>query len=150
MLFPKSAPWLVIAILFAAFFLFSASAIHRAFTGVSAVTDPLYYQHGLKYYESVAEKRMAATLGWVATAELAGRQLSITLRDGTGAALEGGTARLELATAQGAMELALEAHPQGAYEAALPADLSGEVHLTFSFARDESRISRNFLVHLGE
>jgi nitrogen fixation protein FixH len=141
---------LLIMLLVAGFFALTAWSFHRAARGASAVTDPDYYSHGLRYDQTMLEQKTAVALGWVPVVRLQGRQVIIELRD---------RSQRAVTQAQGALLLSDpgKRHPRkvtlnetgsGSYQAELPENLRGEHTAEITFLRDGARLSRRLLLSL--
>lgn len=126
----------------ASFLLFSAWSAYQAATGVSAVSDRDYYGQGLRYGESLAERRAAEDLGWHLAATLAGDTLALRLRDGAGRPVSGCMGEATLP--DGPLPLREEA--PGLYTARLATPLPGEVAARIELRRDGSTLSRRLLL----
>lgn len=141
---------LLILLLVTGFLALTAWSFHRAARGASAVIDPDYYSHGLRYDQTMLEQKTAAALGWDAVVRLQGRQVIIELRD---------RGQQAVTQAQGTLVLSGpgQRHPRkvplietglGSYQAELPDDLRGEHTAEITFLRDGARLSQRLLLSL--
>ena len=142
---------LFITLLVAGFLTLSAWSFHRAARGASAVTDPDYYSHGLRYDQTMLEQKTAAALGWDAMVRLQGRQVFIELRDRTHRAVTQAQGTLVLSDPgqRHPRKVTLNETGSGSYQAELPDDLRGEHTAEITFLRDGARLSRRLLLSLN-
>ena len=146
---PAFNRWILFLLLIVAGFGgFTAWSFLRAARGASAVTDPDYYSHGLRYGRTVLEQKAAAALGWEAAPELQGRILTIGLRDNGRRAVTGADGLLILLGpgARHIRNLGLREASPGTYRAELPADLRGEQPVEIVFQREGARLSQRLLL----
>lgn len=143
-------PWPRFVILLGAVFLaLTGWSVQRAATGVSAVTDPAYFAHGLKYNDTLAERRAAESLGWRLEVELGEGELVSRLIDRAGLPVSGGTGRLVLRRGdRPGITLPLREKGEGLYSAALPADLEGEFTARLIVNRHGASLRRALLLNL--
>ncbi|MDT8440331.1 MAG: FixH family protein [Desulfuromonadales bacterium] len=142
-------PWLLI-LLGSGFLVLTAWSILIASQRSSGVTDPDYYSHGLRYNETMLEKRAAASLGWTTGIELTGHRLAIELRDREQQPVHRANGRLQLAGSGQlpAIEILLTEERPGRYLAILPETLRGERAAEINFIRDGARLSKRLLLSL--
>lgn len=143
----RSTPWLLIAIGIG-FALITAWSFQRAFKGVSSVTDPDYYSHGLRYNRSLLEQQRAESLGWQLHSRLDGKRLQVTLAGRDGVAVTGarGSAALIVPGRPQPLELPLAESSPGSYLMELPDEVSGELVVDLAFNRDGAGLQRRLLV----
>lgn len=141
----KISPALLIPVLICSFLLFSSWAAHRAVTQVSDVTDRDYYSKGLKYNNTVLEKKAASVLGWELQSRLSDGALIQVLVDGNGEPIIGATAHILVQLQERPLLIPLVETAPGTYSARLP-ELSGEQVIRSEFERDGARISRRILL----
>lgn len=145
----RSIPWLIL-VLGIGFLALSGWSIHRATLGASAVTDEDYYHHGLRFNQTLLEKKAAAALGWEAAVNLRGQVITVHLydrnrRDVTGAR---GSLTLFVPGAKSETTLALRETSAGIYQAEFPAGLQGEQPAELAFERDDAKLSKRLLFAL--
>jgi len=142
-------PWLIV-VLGAGFTALSAWSFYRAALGTSAVTDADYYSHGLRYNQTLLERRAADSQGWQVTVAYAGDHLLVTLNDGGRQPVSGarGTLTLFRAELPRPQQLLLQEGTPGRYQALLPAGLSGELTAEVAFERAGARLQRRLLLAL--
>ena len=145
-------PW-IIAVIGLAFSTVTAWSIYRAGQGVSSVTDPRYYSHGLKYNSTSLETKAAQSLGWTITPAAASppRGIAFSLRDGDGAPIRGADGQITLASeAAGTRQpvIPLRETTPGIYRADLPPGLPPTVNAAISIGRDGARIRRRLIISL--
>lgn len=131
------------------FLLLTGWSVHRAVTGVSAVSNPKYYTYGLKYNHTLVEKEAAAALGWHIETFLQGRHLSLRLRDGDGRDVSGVQALLTLfGTADNrGRTLELDETGPGYYATELPPDLPGQTPARLLLKREGAGMTRSLLLN---
>lgn len=142
-------PWLIV-LLGAGFTALSAWSFYRAAQGTSAVTDADYYSHGLRYNQTLLERRAADSQGWQVAVNYAGNHLLVTLTGGGRQPVGGahGTLTLFRAGFPRPQQLPLQESEPGRYQALLPADLSGELTAEVAFERAGARLQRRLLLAL--
>lgn len=142
-------PWLPILI-GCGFLLMMVWSFYAAGHRSSAVTDPDYYSHGLRYNQTLLEQQAAASLGWSMSVRLSGEALLIVLEDARGQAISGASGQLSLlkGRAMANMTLPLRETLPGTYRVALPAGLSGEQPVLVNFESDGARLGKRFLLAL--
>lgn len=143
----KQTPWmiLIIGIGFLTLMVWSA---YRASVETSPVTDRDYYSHGLRYNETLLERRAAASLGWQTSIQLGSKDLVVQLVDQEQQPVRQAKGRIVL-FANGTdqrIDLALAERSPGHYVATFPTTLSGERTAELSFERDGARLSKRLLV----
>mgnify|MGYP001308331389 CR=1 FL=1 len=146
----KSSAPLLLAAVIALFILFLIWAARQASTGGTDITDSDYYSKGLKYNETLVEKRAASVIGWHLQTELVNQTLKFNLTDRQGEPITGANGRLALpeATTSQDHELLLQEDGPGIYHVTLPQGLSGEQLVRIEIERDGARISRQLLLSL--
>jgi len=145
----RHIPWLIV-LLGTGFTALSAWSFYRAAHGASAVTDADYYSHGLRYNQSLLERRAADSQGWQVAVNYAGDHLLVTLTGGGRQPVGGarGTLTLFRAELPRPQQLPLQEGEPGRYQALLPADLSGELTAEVAFERAGARLQRRLLLAL--
>ena len=146
----KSSAPLVLTAVIVLFILFLIWAARQASTGGTDVTDSDYYRKGLKYNETLVEKRAASVIGWQLQTELDNRTLKFSLTDREGTPISGADGRLSLpeSTSSGRPEHSLREVGAGRYHVTLPQELSGEQLVQIDIEREGARISRQLLLSL--
>ena len=112
--------WWPLPFLLLLFLGITAWSVYRAAVGVSAVTDPQYYSHGLRYEDTVLERRNAAAQGWIMKARLDGDELTIRLGDGKGTPVSGAVCEILLRPGGHPRRLGLVERTAGRYTVHLP------------------------------
>lgn len=142
-------PFFILSLL-GAFLLFSTWSAFQASTPGTEVTDRDYYSKGLKYNNTLVEKRAASVLGWKVATTLAEKQLQISLMDGNSAPVSGARGLLTFYTQAESNQLALPLveNSPGSYHIQLPATLTGEITVRVDFEREGARISRQLLLNI--
>jgi len=132
------------------FLVFTFWSVQKAARDVSPVTDRDYYSHGLRYEDSLLERRAAATLGLRTETRLEGRILHLELRDAQGHPLGAAQATLALPTASAAasQRLALIEKSPGDYSAELPESLRGQNSLTLDIRTQGAGLQKKLLLSL--
>jgi nitrogen fixation protein FixH len=132
------------------FLLLTGWSVYRAAKGVSEVTNPRYYSHGLKYNDTLIEQEAAEGLGWQVGIRLAGGRVEVRLTDQDGRPVAQAQAEVALyrtdAKDQRLLHLAEES--AGLYAAVLPADLSGSLSARLQINRLGAGLSRSLLLNL--
>lgn len=132
------------------FLLLTGWSIYRAATGVSDVTNPRYYSHGLKYNDTLIEQEAAAGLGWKVGIRLSGGRMEVRLTDRAGWPVVKAQAEVALyradAKEQDLIHLAEES--AGLYAATLPAELSGSLNARLQINHLGAGLSRSLLLNL--
>ena len=143
----KSTPWLLLLI-GVGFLGLTAWSIYRAGHETSAVTDRDYYSHGLRYNETMLERKAAESLGWSTAIELTGTGLVIRLRDKHDQPVAGAVGILTLfsTSQEPVLTIPLSEATTGHYAALLPAGRRGELPAEISFERDGARLSKRLLL----
>ena len=106
-----------LACLFAAFAALLGWSFWRAAVGGSPVSDPSYYVRGFHHDEEARAEQVARDEGWDLSVALAGRTITVRLRDRRGEPLRGAQVKVSLASHQGegAVTLQLGEGPEGQY-----------------------------------
>ncbi len=112
--------WWPLPLLLAAFLAITFWSVYRAAVGVSAITDPQYYSHGLRYEDTLLEQRAAAAQGWSLAARLDGDELTVILADAEDTPLRGATCELLLQPEGRPLRYRLGERAPGRYTAQLP------------------------------
>ena len=151
---PKSTfnPWPAAITALGLFFLsLTAWSVLQARTGVSAVTDPAYYSHGMKFQETAVERQAAASSGWQLRAAVDRGRLTMQLTDRDGEPIAGASGELKVfAAATGRNHsLALEATAPGQYRAQLPTSLQGTVPASVHFQRAGAQFTQRLQFNLA-
>jgi len=126
-------------------------SIYRAASGVSSVTDPAYYSHGLKYNNTDIELRAAETMGWTMEANFKDRHLEVMVFNRDQQPVSGGQASLALhaglaGTKSTTIGVTISETAPGIYSATLPLAIEGEVSADFSMSRQGAAIQRRLLL----
>lgn len=140
----------LILLLLVSFLVFSAwSAMQAAQLGPQ-VTDADYYSKGLKYNDTLIEKRAAAALGWKVTTRLVGRTLEFQVSDKHGLPVRGakGNLFLYLPASAASVHLPLQEIEDGSYQLHLTTSMTGEMTARLDFERDGARLNRQMLLNL--
>ena len=142
-------PWLLM-IIGATFLVLTAWSIYKATQGTSAVTDRNYYSHGLRYNETLLEKKAAQSQGWVIKTQLDGHILKFELIDKAGSPVMSarGTLELLLSGKSTSIRFPLTHIGSGVYQVSLDEDLSGEMTARIEFDKDGARLNRQLLLNL--
>ncbi len=142
-------PWLL-PVIGGIFLILTTWSIYRASQGTSAVTDRDYYSHGLRFNETLLERKVAESLGWIVSTELQGHTLIFHLKDKNEApVLEArGTLEIFLKDVSSSVRLPLVNIGPGKYQINLSEKVSGEMAARLEFERDGARISRSLLLNL--
>ena len=140
----------LIGILVGGFLILGSWSFYRAARGTSAVTDADYYSHGLRYNQTLLERKAAASLGWQAAVTLAGRDLQVVLTDHAQQPVTAARATLSLQDGNrgDALRLALREDAGGSYRVELPHQLHGEYTAQLDFEQAGARLSRRLLFAL--
>lgn len=134
---------LLIGSLVGLFLLLCAWSVRRAALGVSPVSDPRYYEHGLHHDREAA----AADPGWTLGVELRGSELWVRPKDRAGAPVAGAATTLILSPGgPGERTVELPEVSPGAYGAALPAGVAGPTPARLQVARGAVRALRSLLL----
>ncbi|RMF47800.1 MAG: hypothetical protein D6751_01860 [Deltaproteobacteria bacterium] len=141
---------LLICGLVALFLGFTGWSIYRAVRAEPNVLDPEYYSRGLRYNQTLLERRAAASLGWKMVATLEGRRLVIELAGSDRAAVRGAKGSLRPADSTVFPTLRLREISPGHYTASLPAQLSGDLRVRIEFERQGARLVRDLLLALAD
>ena len=147
--------WLLLVITIASSFAaITFWSIHRANLGVSAVTDPDYYRHGLKYNNTSIELKAAQAMGWrIAAALRDNNQLEITVRNKRGETVSGATAEVSLNAALSNRStdqtLSLREGRPGIYSVPLPPQLVPPAYATIEIKKNGAIIQRRLLLNLS-
>lgn len=142
-------PWILLVI-GGIFLTLTTWSIYQASQGTSAVTDRDYYSHGLRFNQTLLERKAAESLGWSITTDLAGRTLSFQLNDKLGAPVSQATGILEIfiSESSSSMRFPLKHTGSGRYLIDLPESVAGERTARLEFERDGARISKQLLLNL--
>lgn len=142
-------PWIILLIGIG-FLALSAWSIYRASRETSAVTDRDYYSHGLRYNETLVEKKAAETLGWTIAITLTGRHLLVNLVDTEGRPVEAATGTILIyLPEEGANRiLPMQEISTGRFALDLTDDLSGTINALVEFERNGARLKRPLLINL--
>ena len=123
-------------------------SVYRSATGGSAVTDRHYYSHGLRYNDSLLEKKAAESLGWQVTVSLQNGFLASRLTGKDGQPVVGGDARLVIpARNRSSITLLLTEDAAGRYGVNLPGELQGEIQAVLTFSRSGATLRRPLLLN---
>jgi nitrogen fixation protein FixH len=132
------------------FLLLTGWSVYRAAKGVSEVTNPRYYSHGLKYNDTLIEREAAEGLGWQVGISLTDGRMEVRLtgRDGHPVAKAQAEVALYRADAKEQSLLHLAEESDGLYVATLPEDLSGSLSARLQINRMGAGLSRSLLLNL--
>jgi nitrogen fixation protein FixH len=132
------------------FLLLTGWSVYRAATGVSKVTNPRYYSHGLRYNDTLIEQEAAEGLGWQAVISLAKGRMEVRLTDRDGRPVPDARAEVALyrTEAKGDRLLHLSEESPGFYAAALPEEISGRLSARLQINRMGAGLSRTLLLNL--
>ncbi|MDD5758101.1 MAG: FixH family protein [Desulfobulbaceae bacterium] len=143
-----------IVCLVVSFCLFSWWTMNRAISGVSPVSDPNYYSHGLKYNNTSIEIQTAQALSWTITPKVKGRVLTVQVVDAQESAvsgLQGSVAAQFEGARQGPLsELSLSDNGQGLYAVTLPSSLPRTFSANLTMKKDQATVNRRLLINLDE
>jgi len=142
-------PWLLL-IIGVSFLCLTAWSIYRANKGTSAVTDREYYSHGLRYNESLIERKAAEALGWRVKSTIEGHTLAFFLENREGEPVRKASGALELFIKKKSSRIRLPlAHTDpGVYQVNIPEDISGEITAKLEFEKNGARLSKQLLLNL--
>ena len=142
-------PWLLL-IIGTIFLVLTSWSIYMARSGTSDVTDRNYYSHGLRYNETLLERKAAQSQGWTLKTQLIGHTLRFELKDKTGKAVISARGTLELLFPEKStsIRLPLVLTDSGIYEVTLDQDLAGEMTARIEFVQDGARLNRQLLLNL--
>lgn len=132
------------------FLLLTGWSVYRATTGVSDVTNPRYYSHGLRYNHTLIEREAAEGLGWQVGITLSGGRMEVHLTDRNGRPVPQAHAEVLLYPADTKEEslLPLLEERSGLYAAMLPGELSGSLNARLQITRLGASLSRSLLLNL--
>ena len=146
-------PWpLLIACIGISFIAVTGWSVYRASQGVSSVTDPKYYSHGLKYNSTSIETKAAQSMGWSLTAENSenNQAPAFSLRGKDGAPITGATGSLipaGSAPGRNGAAIPLQEIRPGVYSAPLPEDLPETVYAAITLSKDGATIRRRLILN---
>ncbi|MFO7577449.1 MAG: FixH family protein [Pelovirga sp.] len=143
----KNIHALLVPVLLLSFLVFSGWAAYQAATRVSEVSDRDYYSKGLRYNNTLLEKRAASVMGWQLRSELHQGTLTQFLVDTDGKPVSGAKGTLFFASTRDSslLTIPLTETAPGIYSASLPL-VAGEHLVRADFERDGARISRRILL----
>lgn len=145
-------PALIIALVLA-FAAFSWWSFILAASGVSAVTDPDYYSHGLKYNGTALERKAGEALGWRVSQQVAGRVLTMRVEDAQQQGIPGCQGVITFAGdgagPQPLPPLAVTEIGAGRYRAEIPAALPQTLAATLTISKGQALIQRRLILALG-
>ena len=137
-----------------AFAAFSWWSLQRASSGVSPVSDPNYYSHGLKYNSTNIEIQTAQALRWTVTPKVKGRVLTVQVVDLSQVGISGAkgaiTVQPESAGQSPLPPLPLTDSGQGLYTLTIPANLPRTLSANLTLTRDQATVQRRLLINLDE
>ena len=153
MMSTEKSKWpIAIIILLLLFIVITGWSIYRASSGVSSVTDPQYYSHGLKYNRTSVETTAALTMGWKVTPFLSNSAIELTLTNKEGSSISGCTGTvtflLDPNSYSNVVTLALEDLGQGVYRAPLPASIKPNTNAAITLSKGQATIRRNLLINI--
>jgi len=136
------------------FCLFSWWMMSRAISGVSPVSDPNYYSHGLKYNNTSIEIQTAQALRWKITPMVQGRVLTVQVIDAQESAVNGvqGSVAVQFEGAEQSPlpALSLSDNGQGLYAVTLPASLPRTFSASLTLRKDQATVHRRLLINLDK
>lgn len=141
-----------IIVLGVGFIIITAWSIYRANSGVSSVTDPSYYSHGLKYNQTSIETTAAQTMGWVLKPTVSPTHITLSLSDHKGTLITGCAGTITFLAHPDSARLATTTEltdlGAGTYQAPLPPDLQTNTSATVTLSKGRATIHRNLLINL--
>ncbi len=140
---------LLIGVLVLLFLAFTGWSVYRAVRSSPEVLDPDYYSRGLRYNQTLMEKKAAASLGWHLSSHLEGSQLTVELSDAQGKPVTRARGRLRPADSTRFPPLVLEETRPGHYHTRLPGTLTGHIRVRLELERDGARLIRDLLLAVG-
>ncbi len=144
-------PAFIIALVLA-FAAFSWWSFIQAASGVSAVTDPDYYSHGLKYNGTALEREAGAALGWRVSQQVAGRVLTMRVEDAHQQGIPGCQGVITFAGegtgAQPLPPLEVTEIGGGLYRAEIQAALPQTLAATLTINKGQAMIQRRLILAL--
>lgn len=142
--------WPHLLILIGLFFIgLTGWSVYRSVTGVSAVTDRHYYDHGLKYNDTLIEQRAAESQEWLVSISMRDGSLACRLTGRDGDPVRGGEARLDIdAEYAGGITLPLTERSAGHYATPLPTGLKGEIPARLTFRQGGTTLRRSLRLNL--
>lgn len=147
----KSNPYpCLILLLLGGFLCFSVWAALRAVDSGPQVTDADYYSKGLRYNDTLVEKRAATVLGWKISTRLVGRTLEFHLDDKEGQPVQAakGMLMLHLPSGTSGTTFPLMEIDPGTYRLNLTENMTGEMNARIEFERGGARLNRQLLLNL--
>lgn len=142
----KNISAMLIPVLICSFLVFSSWAAYQAATRVSEVSDRDYYSKGLKYNNTLLEKRAAYVMGWQLHSAFQQGILTQLLTDSNGEPVTGAVGTLFFQQHQDSiLVVPMTETTPGTYSAQLP-QISGEHLIRAEFEREGARISRRILL----
>jgi len=144
-------PVFIIALVLA-FAVISWWSLQRAASGVSAVSDPNYYSHGLKYNCTSIEIQTARSLSWEVTSKVKGRELLVQVDDAKQDGIAGGHGAIAVQQEGAGPEtsLPLTGSGQGLYTVTIPANLPRTFAANLTLTKDQATVQRRLLISLEE
>jgi len=137
-----------------AFVAFSWWSLERAASGVSPVSDPNYYSHGLKYNSTNLEIQTAEALQWTVTPTVKGRALTVQVNDAKQVGISGGygalTVQFEGAGQSPLPPLPLMDGGQGLYAVTIPAGLPRTLSANLTLTKDQATVQRRLLINMED
>lgn len=145
-------PAFIIALVLA-FAAFSWWSFLRASSGVSAVTDPEYYSHGLRYNGTALEREAGEALGWRIHQRVAGRVLTMRVEDAHQQGVPGCRGVItfpdERSAARPLPPLEVSELGAGRYRAEIPATLPQTLAATLTITKGQATLQRRLILALG-
>lgn len=144
----RNFPWLIL-IIGISFLCLTSWSIYRASKGTSAVTDREYYSHGLRYNETLLERKAAESLGWTVKSAIQDQTLSFLLTDREGKPVTEANGTLELFIKKKASTIRLPLFHTGSgnYQVTIPEVISGEMNARLEFEQNGVRLSKQLLLN---
>ena len=143
----RHTPWLLLTI-GCGFLILTGISIYLASQRSSGVTDPEYYSHGLRYNQTLLERKAAASLGWDTDIRLIAHTLHIDLKESSGQPVLGARGELTLLDGSSPMNIVLQQTALGTYQAKLPDSLHGEITADLSFNREGAKLGKRLLLSI--
>lgn len=146
---------LLLAIIGISFLAITGWSLFRAASGVSSVTDPGYYSHGLKYNATSIEIQAAASRGWTITPVLTHTSLKIHLTDASGSGITDGTGSIAFLdhsslASSATRSLAFTELKDGWYTMELPKNLPLSLTADIILSTDQATIQRRMLLNIPQ
>lgn len=136
-----------------AFIAFTWWSLDRAASEVSPVTDPDYYNHGLRYNHTQHERRGQEAREWAISQELSGRRLTIRVADGHQQGILGCQGSITFAAGGADQEatppLKLTEAGVGLYTAEIPDSQTKALPATLTLRKGEATLEQKLIIALA-